>query len=146
MGGVELIFEYAEIHLETGDGMAEFVGDIAEEAFLAFGVAIEVGGHLIDGDREAADFIGATDRDANVEVACGDLFGGAHALADAGGDAADEGEPEQGGDGHGTEYGEEPGADIEEEAIAGDAGGDEEEHEGAVTHLPASGRGRRMPV
>jgi len=90
-----VLFEDANGHLQPRQRRAQLVGDVAERAFLAGDEAFEPRAHAVDGRAELADFIGALVVHAHVELAVGNLPGGARELRDAACDAADERQPEE---------------------------------------------------
>ena len=87
--------------------------DVAEKALLACHVGFEPGGHAVDGFAEFPKFVAAARRDAGVEAAVGDLFGGGGELADRPGDAADQREPEEDGERENAAGGKQPRLKIE---------------------------------
>ncbi len=87
--------------------------DVAEKAFLAVHVRVEVGSHLVDGFAELAEFVAPFGFDAGVEAALGDLFGGDRELAERARDAAHEREPEHHGQQQDSGAGEQPRVQIE---------------------------------
>ena len=115
---VSPLFQDAQRHLDSGDGRAELMGDIAQKAFLADDEAGEPRRHAIDGLAEQPELIAAPLLHASIKAAFGNLAGGLSHLANGAGQRADEGKPEQAGKDHGAQTDGQPGFEVEKQAPA----------------------------
>lgn len=121
-------FEDAEGRAEAGERGAEFVGGVAEEAFLAGDQLVEASGHGLDRVAEVGEFVVATRGEGHVEISGGDVVGGVGEVFEVAGDAKEEGRPEREAEDEDGEAAPEPGFQVEEHAGTVEAVGAQQEH------------------
>ena len=108
------------------------MGDVAGDAPLLTDVVAELSGHGVDGGGQFTEFVAPGGGEADIEAAGGDAAGGVVEAADGAGDAADDREPDEGGEEEAAGGKGGPGPRIEEEAAAGEGVRDDDEGEGAA--------------
>jgi hypothetical protein len=146
--GFGAMFENAETELHARDGRAQFMSDVAEEAFLPVDKAGQASCHAIDASGEEAKLVAPVFREAVVEVSFGDALGDAVETRNGAGESANEGKPahyEDGDDGAGDD---EPQLVVEEQGSAEEGWrGDQDEPGNVVIDAGgANGNARAHPV
>jgi len=102
LAGFGAMFENSETELHARDGRAQFMRDVAEEAFLPVDEAAQASCHSIDASGQEAKLIAPVFREAIVEVSFRDALGDAIETRNGARESANEGKPahyEDGDDG-----------------------------------------------